>query len=88
MTDRCPRCRNSIDNPKSLTCPTCGYSLRLPLVGKIGAALVIGGLISFLLAIFYGEMWMDILLAGISAITAGMAALFASGWMLGRAGRT
>jgi hypothetical protein len=87
MTERCPRCRSEIENPRSLVCPACGYSLRLPLVGKVGTVLVIGGLFSLLSALFIAERWLDILTGGLGAMAVGMAALFAAAWMLGKARR-
>lgn len=87
MTERCPRCRTVLEDPRSLVCRACGYSLRLPLVGKAGAVLMVGGLFSLLAALFVEEMWIDLLTGGLGAMAAGMACLFAAAWLLGRARR-
>ncbi|MFQ6012680.1 MAG: hypothetical protein ACE5LS_03435 [Thermoplasmata archaeon] len=88
MADRCPRCRVAPEDPRALVCPQCGYSLRLPAVGKAGGVLLGVGLLAFLLALFTPEeIWVDILLGGIIALVAGLGALFASGWLIGRARR-
>jgi hypothetical protein len=86
MPDRCPRCREAIENPDALVCPECAYALRLPAVGKAGAALLGIGLLAFLVALFSPEdIWTTILLAGIIALVAGLGALFTSGILIGRA---
>lgn len=88
MADRCPRCRVALENPNALVCPDCGYALRLPVVGKLGAVLLAIGLLAFIVAIFSPpEIWTDILLGGTVALLAGLAALTASGWLIGRARR-
>jgi hypothetical protein len=85
MTKRCPRCRTRIEDARSLACRACGYSLRLPLVGKVGAVLMVGGVFALFSSLFLEEIWMDVLTGGLGAMAAGMAALFAAARMLVRA---
>lgn len=88
MPDRCPRCRVALENPSSLICPNCNYALRLPAVGKAGAALLGVGLLAFLVALFLPEeIWVNILLGGILALVVGLGALATSGILIGRARR-
>lgn len=85
MADRCPRCRFKLEGPRVLACPNCGYSLRLPMVGKLGAFLTVAGFVALLGAIFLAEMWMEAMAGGIGAIVAGLVAILVAGWMIGRA---
>lgn len=86
MPDRCPRCRVALENPGALVCANCAYALRLPAVGKAGAALLGIGLLAFLVALFAPEgIWLTILLGGIILLVAGLGALFTSGLLIGRA---
>lgn len=85
MASRCPRCRERLENPRGLVCPHCGYSLRLPLIGAAGAVLVVVGFLILLVALFWEQYWIELLGGGLGAIAAGMAALLAAGWLLGRA---
>ncbi len=87
MAERCPRCRVRLQNPRALACPSCGYSLRLPAVGKLGGFLMVAGFFVLLFAIFSQEMWIEALAAGIGAIVLGMGAFVAAGWMMGRSRR-
>ncbi len=70
-----------------MVCPVCGYSIRLPIVGMVGAFLVIGGLMALLYALFSGDMWIDIAAGGLGAIVLGMVGLLVAGLMIGRARR-
>ncbi|MDX1534381.1 MAG: hypothetical protein R3291_02035 [Thermoplasmata archaeon] len=86
MPDRCPRCRVALENPSALVCPHCNYALRLPAVGKVGAALLGVGLVAFLVSLFLPEeLWVNILLGGTLALVLGMVAIVASGILIGRA---
>ncbi len=88
MPDRCPRCRVALENPSALVCPSCNYAIRLPAVGKAGAALLGIGLLAFLVALFLPEeIWVNILLGGILALVIGLGALVTSGVLIGRARR-
>ena len=88
MPDRCPRCRDALENPNALVCPKCNYALRLPAVGKAGAAFLGIGLLAFLVALFAPEeIWLDVLLGGTLALVAGLGALLTSGLLIGRARR-
>lgn len=87
MPERCPRCRSRLEDPRALVCPACDYSLRLPLVGMAGAALVVLGLLAFGYALLIGDRWEQVVTAGFGAIVAGMAGLLLAGVLLGRARR-
>lgn len=85
MPERCPRCRHRLADPRRLVCPRCGYSLRLPIVGKAGAVLLAGALVAYVAALFSPEeVWVDVLAGGIAATVVGTVALVAAGWLLGR----
>ncbi|MFQ5918423.1 MAG: hypothetical protein ACE5I4_00065 [Thermoplasmata archaeon] len=88
MPDRCPRCRVALENPSVLVCPHCNYALRLPAVGKAGAALLGVGLLAYLVSLFLPEeIWVNILLGGTLALVIGLGALVTSGILIGRARR-
>ncbi len=88
MPDRCPRCRGALEDPNAFVCPSCSYALRLPAVGKAGAALLGIGLLAFLVALFMPEeIWLTVLLGGTLALVAGLGALLTSGLLIGRARR-
>lgn len=88
MPDRCPRCRVALEDPRGLVCPNCGYSLRIPAVGKAGAVFLVAGLLAFVAALFSPpEIWVNVLLGGTLALVAGLVALLTSGLLVGRARR-
>ncbi|MFQ5552706.1 MAG: hypothetical protein ACE5EW_03195 [Thermoplasmata archaeon] len=88
MAKICPRCRAPLENPKGFVCPNCGYPLRLPVVGKAGALLLLGGLLAYVVALFAPEeIWTDVLLVGVIVTVIGLAALVVAGLTVGRARR-
>ena len=85
MVRSCPRCRGTVEDPRRLACPHCGYSLRLPAVGKAGSALLVVALAAYGAAIFAPEaLWVEALAGGLAATVAGMVALLVAGRMIGR----
>ncbi len=87
MADRCPRCRLKLEDSRLLACPNCGYTLRLPMVGKLGAFLMVAGFFALLGTLFLNEMWMEAMAGGIGAIVAGLVAILVAGRMIGRSRR-
>ncbi len=46
MTDRCPECAAELPEDATWVCPTCGYTLRTPMVSKVGVLFMFLGLIA------------------------------------------
>jgi tellurite resistance protein TehA-like permease len=45
MTERCPRCYAELSEDATWVCPTCGYTLRTPVVAKVGILFMLIGLV-------------------------------------------
>ena len=44
MIERCPRCYAELSEDATWVCPTCGYTLRTPMVAKVGILFMLLGL--------------------------------------------
>ncbi len=45
MTERCPRCYAELSEDATWVCPACGYTLRTPMVAKVGILFMLLGLL-------------------------------------------
>ncbi|MFA5895601.1 MAG: hypothetical protein WC985_01680 [Thermoplasmata archaeon] len=45
MSERCPRCYAELSEDSTWICPTCGYTLRTPMVAKVGIFFMLVGLL-------------------------------------------